>query len=99
MNQLTDDELGRMAALYGASGLGPGVGDSLRAFHDTYRRGVMLEAGRMAQHAGRNTITEEDVALAVEVVGRRLGDMGEWPQGAARGCVSRQTRVDTDATW
>jgi len=74
--RLSDNDLTRAAIRHGArGGVAPGVCDTLRAYYERYTMAVRIEAEKMCQYAGRTLVTEEDVALAVDLVERRLGDL------------------------
>jgi DNA-binding protein len=55
----------RIAKKNGAERVGSDAGAALLARTEVYIANLTKEANRLAQHAGRKTIKEEDVELAV----------------------------------
>jgi len=58
----------RIAKKNGAERVGMDAGAALLAKTEVYIANLTKEANRLAQHAGRKTIKEEDVDLAVKWV-------------------------------
>jgi histone H3/H4 len=56
----------RIAKKNGAERVGSDAAAALLAKTEAYIAGLTKEANRLAQHAGRKTIKEEDVELAVK---------------------------------